>query len=144
VFYFIEDAPLLCVLEDFLPKLDQFFIEQESNLDFTPDVDTSVREAVRDEERAPEGRDKVTENTVKEEAETAKDEESDEVFTAEGEEVKSKGEARSLSSVDEDYVSALEMYCLLKQRLSDVRHHWRLVLKEALSDHGQHTGSMYT
>lgn len=33
IFFFIEDAPLLYILEDFLPQLDEFFVKQESNLD---------------------------------------------------------------------------------------------------------------
>lgn len=45
------------------------------------------------------------------------------------------------TGVDEQYVRALEMYCLLKQRLSDVRHSWKAVVKEALADHGQHTST---
>lgn len=33
MFFFVEDAPLLYILEDFLPQLDEFFLKQESNLD---------------------------------------------------------------------------------------------------------------
>ena len=39
---------------------------------------------------------------------------------------------------DEKYVEALEMYCLLKQRLFDVRHNWRIVVRKAFQDHGKY------
>lgn len=154
LFYFIEDAPLLCILEDFLPQLDEFFIEQESNLDFTPDIDTSMQEIVggskhRGSKGVLEGVEigKKGVETGKKEVETGKVERlekgEEEVFAEEGEEVKFKGRGveGSLASVDEQYVHALEIYCLLKQRLLDMRHSWRLVIKEALLDHGQHTGT---
>ena len=55
------------------------------------------------------------------------------------------GWGRDSPCVDEEYVHALEMYCLLKQRLFDVRHNWRMVLKKALSsDHGKYTGKSLT
>lgn len=43
-----------------------------------------------------------------------------------------------VSDLDEKYVEALEMYCLLKMRLLDVRHSWRTVVQKALCDHGKH------
>ena len=38
-----------------------------------------------------------------------------------------------LNGIDEDYVSALELYCLLKQRLLDVKHNWRTVMTVSFS-----------
>ena len=37
------------------------------------------------------------------------------------------------SSVDEDYVVALELYCLLKQCLLDLKHNWRAVAAVAFA-----------
>ena len=37
------------------------------------------------------------------------------------------------SYVDEDYVSALEFYCLLKQYLLDIKHNWGNVMTVALA-----------
>lgn len=143
LFYFIEDAPLLCILEDFLLQLDEFLMEQESNLDFTPDLEQEIKGNWVEIGKAGV-------ETGKERVETG----GGEVFD-DGEAVKSKEEGvktvgvtyggkekeePAAVGVDEKYVHALEMYCLLKQRLSDVRCSWRAVVKEALSDHGQHTG----
>ena len=44
------------------------------------------------------------------------------------------------TNLNEEYVRTLEMYCLLKQRLLNIRHNWKEVVKEALFDHGKHTG----
>ena len=73
-FYFVEAAPLLCILEGFLSELDDFFLKSESV-------------AVKEEGRC----------------------------------------------VDEDYVAALELYCLLKQCLLDIKHNWRTVVAVALA-----------
>lgn len=35
--------------------------------------------------------------------------------------------------VDEDYVAALELYCLLKQCSLDIKHNWRTVMAVALA-----------
>lgn len=35
--------------------------------------------------------------------------------------------------VDEDYVAALELYCLLKQCSLDMKHNWRTVMAVALA-----------
>ena len=35
--------------------------------------------------------------------------------------------------VDEDYVAALELYCLLKQCSLDIKHNWRAVMTVALA-----------
>ena len=35
--------------------------------------------------------------------------------------------------VDEDYVAALELYCLLKQCSLDIRHNWRAVMAVAFA-----------
>ena len=44
------------------------------------------------------------------------------------------------TSIDEDYVHALEIYCLLRQRLVDIKHNWKTVVSRALWQHGRHTG----
>ena len=35
--------------------------------------------------------------------------------------------------MDEDYVAALELYCLLKQYALDIKHNWRTVMAVALA-----------
>ena len=37
------------------------------------------------------------------------------------------------SCVDEDYVGVLELYCLLKQCLLDIKHNWRAVMTVAIA-----------
>ena len=39
------------------------------------------------------------------------------------------------SCVNEDYVSALELYCLLKQYLFDIQRNWRTVVSVAFASH---------
>lgn len=120
---------------------------QESNLDlqtFTPDIDNGLQEegggADRDrqvrmeagviEEEGSSGEEggASPDKVVKPEGGKADDVDSVEVVD------------RVVNNVDEEYVHALELYCLLKQRLLDVRHNWSAVVKEALSDHGKYTG----
>lgn len=40
--------------------------------------------------------------------------------------------------VDEGYVGVLEVYCLLRQRLTDVRYNWQNVESVAFAHHGKH------
>ena len=42
--------------------------------------------------------------------------------------------------VDGVYVEVLEVYCLLKQRLMDVRHSWRTITITTLTQHGKYAG----
>ena len=42
--------------------------------------------------------------------------------------------------LDVEYVCALEMYCLLKQRLLDVKYSWRKVVQGSFADHEKHAG----
>lgn len=51
-------------------------------------------------------------------------------FLLKSESIEVKEEGRC---VDEDYVAALELYCLLKQYLLDIKHNWRTVVAVALA-----------
>ena len=135
LFYFIEDSPLLLILEDFLPQLDEFFTEQESKLDgynFSPEIDDPVQSSITMEhkEKSQDTKNGKVVGGVEVMAERVKKEEGED---------KNKAKEHG-PNIDEDYVHALEMYCLLKQRLLDVRHKWKNVVKEALSDHGKQAG----
>ncbi len=107
---------MLCILEDFLPQLDRFLLEQETKLDlqsFIPEARTNV--------------------------------EPEDVSDGEGR-LEPQGQQEHVdagTSIDENYVRALEMYCLLKQRLLDIVHNWKTVVQEALPGHGKHTGIKY-
>lgn len=48
--------------------------------------------------------------------------------------------SEGVRGVDGEYVELLEMYCLLRLRLLDVRHKWGNVTRVALSDHGKYAG----
>lgn len=119
LFYFIEDAPLLCILEDFLPQLDRFLVEQESRLDL--------------------------QNFITDNKSTSHKKDAGQQSNSSQEQVKprvldQRGNVDpGSSSVDEDFVKALEIYCLLKQRRLDLEYHWCNV-KDSLSDHGKYAG----
>lgn len=84
VFRFVEAAPLLCVLEDFLVELDKLFVQNESILAVSRETTASFSGRI------------------------------------------------SGGCVDADYVQALEVYCLLRQRLLDIQCSWRSVVTIAL------------
>ena len=48
--------------------------------------------------------------------------------------------SEGVRDVDGEYMELLEMYCLLRVRLLDVRHNWGNVTKVALRDHGKYAG----
>ncbi len=144
MFYFIEDAPLLCILRDFLPELDDFFSEREvhlSGINFNPLVSPSEQvEIILTLQRSNH---KFVHKACPVQGEET---------GASREGVKNKGEGctgvgdvekdddPSVTNIDERYVHALEMYCLLKQRFLDVKYNWKTVVKDALSDHGRMAG----
>ena len=92
VFHFLETAPLLCILDDFLEELDAVFLNHE----------TCSTDPPQDE-----GCGKMSEG---------------------------------VNGVDGKYMELLELYCLLRVRLLDVRHDWGNVMKVALGDHGKYAG----
>ena len=104
---------MLCILEDFLPQLDHYVSEHEAHLDFTSLLSQK------------EGRDSNDSSAEREKPEARQQ------------------NAPTGSEVDEDYVRALEMYCLLKQRLLDIKHNWKTVVQEAFTGHGRHTGNLW-
>ena len=98
VFYYIEDAPLLLILDDFIQDLDQLLVTYEKGT----------------------GNGRVGGGDVI-------DKESDDVvYDSEMEECKEE-ECLAVDvrgNVDGHYVALLEMRCLLQQRVNDVQHHW--------------------
>ena len=141
MFYFIEDTPLLCILRDFLPELDEFFSERESHLsgiNFEPDINPSQQEEIIFNllSKLPDKAGAVQEKEI---VRTKK--KNDEGGAGVGVEEEEE-DGSSAANVDEDYVHVLEIYCLLKQRLLDVKYNWKTVVKDALSDHGRNVGKI--
>ena len=136
-FYYVEEAPLLCILEDFLPQLDSFFLRLESNLDvrsFAPDVPAVLR-VWRNEYG------NKLHISEREARMTAEKTSAEKVWTGLREMVEGSVVEelyREVTNLDEEYVHTLELYCLLKQTLLDVRQNWREVAKRAFSDHSNH------
>ena len=121
-----------------MPQLDEFLLEQESHLDgrsITPDVQNTLQEVGGGGSGEKGGDDpKRATNMVRGKLKTDQEEAT----------TKIDKEESSVTNVDEDYVHALEIYCLLKQRLLDVRRNWKMVLKEVLADYGKHAGENST
>ena len=114
----MDDAPLLSIIEDFLPHLDAFFVQQEELLCKCVDsccqgqplelYDKNIRAhctALWERLSQAKPADFAVDTSLR------------------------------VNDVNEKYVEALEMCCLLKQRLVDVRHNWRIVVQKALCDH---------
>ena len=98
VFYYIEDAPLLLILDDFIQDLDQLLVKYEKGtgngrVGGGDMIDKEVDDVVYDSEM-----------------EGCKEEECLAVDVG--------------GNVDGHYVALLEMRCLLQQRVNDVQHHW--------------------
>ena len=53
-----------------------------------------------------------------------------------------EGGSHELEGGDEEYVEVLELYCLLRQRLLDVRYNWGGVAASALAEHGKYAGKV--
>ena len=97
VFYYIEDAPLLLILDDFIQDLDQLLVKYEKGT-------RNGRVG---------GGDMI-------------DGEVGDVYHSEMEEHEEE-ECLAVDvggDVDGHYVALLEMRCLLQQRVNDVQHHW--------------------
>ncbi len=120
VFYFTDYAPLLLILEDFMPQLDAFFVSHEDlllkcvSLCHQSEGDSSHTES---DKYAEAFRDFLSTKAAAELADQP-------------------GLVRE--DVDEKYVEAMEMSCLVKQRLLDVCHSWNTVTQRALCDHDKY------
>jgi len=141
ILYFVDDCPVLSILEDFLPQLDAFFLDQEEVLQKCvascyqePPVELPCSQSDNCNTNSIRA-DSVSQDSVNAKAlRECLSRASSEDLALEG------GPARA--DVDEKYVSALEMSCLLRQRLLDVGHNWRGVVQKALCDHGRYKGKI--
>ncbi len=111
VFQYVETAPVLSIVEGFLQEVDSLFLEHEQDL-LHVSPESRERRGVGDEGGGEE-RDG-----------------GQEALEREGED----------KNVDDEYVQALEVYCLVRQCLLDVRHSWRNVVSVVFKEHGKYAG----
>lgn len=122
VFCYVEDVPLLLILDDFIQKLDHLLLQYENTGEDMGEVE-GEREG---EEEKGEGEGKYVQRGNKRE------------LKEEG------GRGRGGRDMDGQYVALLEMHCLLRQRLYDVQHNWRAVYSTVFSPLGKTAGTGHT
>ena len=113
----MEVAPLLCIIDDFLTPLDAFFLVSEHGTNPSAATSPATKDYVLQKkggvaETGVGGGGPCTNESVK-----GNDKEAEE----------------------EGYLSGLEMYCLLKCRLLNMKHQWKLVLDQAMPEKGKGT-----
>ncbi len=127
VFQFVESTPALCVLEGFLQEVDSLLLERERGL--LPPGEGGGGGGGRGGGGGGGGGEG-----------TAKLEEGHEERRGSGE---YRGERQDWGeNMDDEYVKALEVYCLVRQCLLDVRHSWRSIVSVVFKQHGKYAGSL--
>ena len=135
VLYFIDDSPVLSILDDFLPQLDAFFLNQEEVLQKCVESCYQQPPPVRSGNLGIDREDPMNQDSANSKALREC------LVQVSSEELALNG-GPALAGVDERYVEALELSCLLRQRLMDVRHNWRSVVSKSLCDHGRYKGTI--
>lgn len=138
VFCYVEDVPLLLILDDFIQSLDHLLLQYEN-------IEEDVGE--REEEGKGKGkgeREREEERKGEGEGDRGKGEGKHEQGGGKERELKKGGRGGGGGDMDGQYVALLEMHCLLRQRLHDVQHNWRAIYSSVFSPLGKTAGIGHT